>query len=297
MSLSSRSELGLTRVRATRVPMYADDVDDVFASREPEVDLPPGAIRLLAFLQRQGPLSADELASRVGLSRTMVGRHLRELGKAGLAVRWAVRHGVGRPLHVYDATREAEALLPADYESLAQSLLDATRDVGGNELIARIVDARRRTRSSALKAQLESRCLASASLPDRARALAEILDAEGYFADVTEDRGLRLNEHHCPLLAVAEVNPVFCDAELRLVAQVLGVLVERESNIAAGGRACVFRLRARERDYPIAVWTTGQMRGMRVDQPSIESEQQSGPWTAEKMRPAAPDTRKAHPTR
>ena len=46
------------------------------------------------------PLSATDLAARLGVSRATARRYLEHLADAGLAVR-TPRYGVGRPEHVY----------------------------------------------------------------------------------------------------------------------------------------------------------------------------------------------------
>ena len=56
-------------------------------------------------LRRTAPSSPDQLADGLGASRTGVLQQLRALEAAGLVSRQTVRHGVGRPRHLYDVTR------------------------------------------------------------------------------------------------------------------------------------------------------------------------------------------------
>ena len=63
----------------------------------------------------------------LGASRTGVLQQLHALEAAGLVSRQAVRHGVGRPRHVYDVTDAAQDLFPTNYDGLASGLLAAIR--------------------------------------------------------------------------------------------------------------------------------------------------------------------------
>ena len=49
--------------------------------------------------------------------------------------RQTVKHGVGRPRHLYDVTPDAQDLFPSTYDALASGLLSAIGAVGGDELI------------------------------------------------------------------------------------------------------------------------------------------------------------------
>lgn len=80
---------------------------------------------ILYALRTVGPASPDQVADRVGASRTGVLQQLRTLETGGLVTRSLSRHGVGRPRHVYDLTAAAQELFPANYGALTQSVLTA----------------------------------------------------------------------------------------------------------------------------------------------------------------------------
>ena len=78
------------------------------------------------------------------MSRTGVLQQLHALETAGLVERQAVRHGVGRPRHVYDVTDAAQDLFPTNYDGLASGLLAAIKSIGGDALIDDVFEERRR---------------------------------------------------------------------------------------------------------------------------------------------------------
>jgi len=206
----------------------------------------PSALRreILVRLRRDGAATPDQLASGIGASRTGVLQQLRALEATGFVSRQTVRHGVGRPRHLYDITAEAQELFPSNYGGLAAGLLSAIDAVGGEALVEQVFIARRRQIGDRVKRELDDLVGATASLSDRVRALAVIQDQQGYLADAIlgRDGKIRLREHNCAILDVARGGRAACDAELELFREVLGADVVREQHIASGDRRCIYRI-------------------------------------------------------
>jgi predicted ArsR family transcriptional regulator len=158
--------------------------------------------------------------------------------------RQTVRHGVGRPRHLYDVTPDAQDLFPSTYDALASGLLSAIAAVGGDELIEEVFAARRRQLSDRVRTQLAERVSPDAPIEERVRGLAELQAAQGYLAESVAgpDGSVELREHNCAIYHVAKGTPSACRAELDLFRDVLGADVVRESHIAAGDRCCSYRI-------------------------------------------------------
>ena len=199
---------------------------------------------LLLRLRHDGPTSPEDLASQLGVSRTGVLQQLHALEEAGLVSRQAVRHGVGRPRHVYDVTAAAQDLFPTNYDGLASGLLAAIRAIGGEELVDGVFDERRRMTRDRIRQRMADRLPAQARLFDRARELAVIQDEQGYLAEalIGADGVIRLVERNCAIHRVAADNGAACQAELDLFREILGPDVVRETHIAAGDRCCTYRI-------------------------------------------------------
>ena len=202
---------------------------------------------LLLRLRQSGPRSPAELAADLNASRTGVLQQLRALEAAGLVARETVRHGVGRPRHLYDVTGEAQDLVPSNYDGLATGLLAAIREVGGEGLVDEVFQARRRLTGERVRARIADRVPVGAGLVDRARELAVIQDELGYLSDATTtpDGVIRIREHNCAIHDIATGTDAACKAELDLFRDVLGADVVRETHIAAGDRCCTYRVTAR----------------------------------------------------
>ena len=198
---------------------------------------------ILLHLRRVGPSVPDAISTAIGASRSGVAQQLRALDTAGLVTRTSVRHGVGRPRHLYDITADAQDLFPSNYDGLATGLLAAILEVGGEALVEDVFAARRRQAEARLREQMDASLPSDAPLVDRVRELARLQDELGYVSEALIDAdGIRLLEHNCAVLDVASGMPVACRSELELFREVLGVDLVRERHIAAGDRCCEYRV-------------------------------------------------------
>src|SRR4249920_2018062 len=212
----------------------------------------PSTLRrdLLLRLRLDGPSSPDQLATRIGASRTGVLQQLRALEAALLVSRQTVRHGVGRPRHLYDVTADAQDLFPSNYDALATGLLAAIEAVGGDDLLDQVFAARRRQLGNRVREQMSERVATDAPLAERVRELAVIQANNGYLADaiLAPDGTVRLREHNCAIYNIAKGSPAACQAELDLFSEVLGAKVIREQHIVSGDRCCSYRFAERPTD-------------------------------------------------
>jgi predicted ArsR family transcriptional regulator len=229
--------------------------------------------QMLVALRRAGPLSPDALARNLAISRTSALQQLHALADQGLVSRSIVRHGVGRPRHVYELTSQAQALFPQAYEALAGDLLGAIEQLGGHGLVERAFELRRRRLRETILRRFEEQGILEAPLEVRARELALFQDEQGYLCecrreardravaayastgatnghgageteplDISADGVIRLREHNCAIYDVARDDPTPCREEAMLFSEVLGARVVRESHIASGDRCCTYRI-------------------------------------------------------
>ena len=219
---------------------------------------------ILVALRDMGASAPDRLATRIGASRAGVLQRLRWLEARGSVVRQAVRHGVGRPRHLYDVTAEAQRSLPANYDGLATTrgaivqskadlattLLESVAAVGGDALVEEVFEARRRLLRDRIQARFANVLGPTPTLAARVRELAVIQDESGYLCRATPLDGvegpLELREANCAILGAAAGHPAACRAELRLFEDVLEARVTRITHIASGDRSCTYRIEPRE---------------------------------------------------
>ena len=205
---------------------------------------------ILIALRRDGPLSPDELVTRMGISRTAVLQQLRALESHGLVERRVIRHGVGRPRHLYEVTPNAQSAFPSSYDRLSEGLLQAVDAVGGHALLDDVFRARRRLLASSVRDRMATEGLTDAPLAQRVAFLARVQDELGYLASAEvsvdadgEPNGtVRLRESNCAIHAIACAHPDACRCEIGWFRDVLGARVVRETHIASGARSCTYRI-------------------------------------------------------
>jgi predicted ArsR family transcriptional regulator len=197
------------------------------------------------LLMEQGPCTAAAAASTLALSAPAVRRHLDAMLDAGEAeMRDAVARGPrgrGRPAREYLLTDAGRARFGHGYDDLAVSALRFLAEHGGESAVRAFAERR----TVELLGPPEHVAAGVATTKDRVTALARVLAARGYAAQIREvdagaggRPGVQLCQHHCPVAHVAAQFPELCEAETRAFAAVLGTHVQRLSTIARGGAAC-----------------------------------------------------------
>jgi len=204
--------------------------------------------RVLQLVASDGPVTAAELAVRLGLTSAGVRRHLAQLEEDGhIAVHRAaglqapVRRG--RPARAYVVTAGGQAELYDAYSDVALQALRHLRAVGGKAAVEEFAAER----SDDVVRRVRPRITAEAPA-ERAAQLASALSDEGYAASLRPVPAAtlvpiaQLCQGHCPVQHVASEFPEICEAEGRAFAELLGTHVQRLATIAGGAHACVTNL-------------------------------------------------------
>jgi predicted ArsR family transcriptional regulator len=192
-------------------------------------------------LKRQGPLRADELAARLGLTPAAVRQQVGRLDEDGLVTYDEEPVPArGRPAHRYRLTGAAESLFPKRYGDLTTELLGY---LGGPD--STVVDAlfaqRRDRRIDDARATVTG-----ASLDEQVAALTAVLDQDGYLADCQReaDGSWLITEHNCAILTVAQGFAQACSSEIEFIRAALpGAQVERVAHLMDGAHVCAYRVR------------------------------------------------------
>lgn len=196
--------------------------------------------RILLLLKTGGRMNASELANELGLTEMAIRRHIYVLENEGSVNIVSVRQAMGRPLHAYELTVDADELFPKNYHLLALDLLDELADDPDTAaLINKIFEGRKKK----LLERYEPR-MAGKSLEQKVSELAVIQNAGGYMAEVKmqSDGSYMLYEYNCPIAQVAGVYQEACRCELSLFKSLLDVPVERTECLAKGGGKCSYHI-------------------------------------------------------
>jgi len=197
---------------------------------------------ILRTLRSQGKCTVKDLAKAAKVSPVSVRHHLSNLEAENLVAVEEVRHGVGRPRHIFSLTEDALELFPARYYRLANRLLGEMKDSlpegSVNAMFSHIADEL----VEQFRQQLEG-------LPLEARMtrLAELLKDEGFEIEVEFGDGqVLIKELTCPYLHVGREHPEVCLVDRQLIAAALELPVERISWLLEGDRHCTYAVQLKD---------------------------------------------------
>jgi DeoR family suf operon transcriptional repressor len=196
---------------------------------------------VLLHLKHGQPLTARELARRLGVSLNAVRHHLKELEAERLVQYERENRGVGAPVFLYRLSEAGEALFPRRYQEALNGLLDRLVEREGREVTVGLLQSYFGSLALRLADELKN-----SPAPERLRAVVDALSEEGYMAEGTlSDSDGTLTEHNCAISAVAQRFPEICAAEARFLADVLKAEVARREHILSGCTTCEYHLRFR----------------------------------------------------
>jgi DeoR family transcriptional regulator, suf operon transcriptional repressor len=176
--------------------------------------------RILELLRRS-PMTVDELARALDLTRTAVRAQLASLVRDDLVEQRGSRRGTSKPSHVYGVTAHAELLFSRAYVPILTQLLHtlAQRDTPAEfDSIMREVGRR----------VLQGRPVPRGELSERVAGASALLNQLGGLTEVSrENGGYLIQSHGCPLAAATINHPEVCNAVEALLSEFVGATVTK----------------------------------------------------------------------
>ena len=209
----------------------------------PQQSSPPPTTRdaLLEELLRAKPegLTLDELAGRLGVTRTAVRQQVTALERDGLVAHVGLRPSGRRPSRTYGLTHEGLESFPRRYDLLSLNLFRAIRERVGDETAEQVL----MTMADDVAAEWLPR-LEGLAAEERRAAVVRILNELGYHVSLAPD-GVGVEAINCVFHNVASETRAVCRFDERLVSLLLGEPLGLTSCMADGGASCVFARLAR----------------------------------------------------
>jgi DeoR family transcriptional regulator, suf operon transcriptional repressor len=195
--------------------------------------LDTGRGRIVSLLQR-GPLTVDEMASRLELSASGVRAQITAMERDGVVRRMGKKPGTTRPSRVFALTPEVDQLLSRAYIPLLNQLVDVFAD----GLPARQLDSLLREAGRKLAGELSSGRPAG-TLHARVAAASTLLNEQlGAVTTVEENGSYVIRGDGCPLSALTGKHPAVCRAMESLVKELVGGPVRECCERAQRPRCC-----------------------------------------------------------
>ncbi|MDI6628525.1 MAG: transcriptional regulator [Rhodococcus sp. (in: high G+C Gram-positive bacteria)] len=231
------TESSLVRPGSVESSASGAGVSSVRATSAPEGQTRSAVVTLLL---EEGPITASDIGTRLGLSAAGVRRHLDALIDAGEArittPAGARQRGRGRPAKHFQLTAAGRNRLGHTYDDLAGAAMRQLRKIGGDAAIETFA----RQRVNTIVADVEPATGSDAhAVEDAADRIADAFSAAGFSATTRQvGNGVQICQHHCPVSHVASEFPELCEAEQTAFAEILGTHVQRLATIANGNCAC-----------------------------------------------------------
>ena len=201
--------------------------------------LPESRRLILELVKRQGTADAEMVARHLGITGSGARQQLIALERDGMLRHEAARNGPGRPTHRYRLTTVADALFPRAYAELTNELLEYVEDEDP-ALLERIFDRRAQRWLQRVRGRA-----ADLPFPEQVRAVAALLDEEGYLAafHAEPDGSFIITEHNCVVMSVALRYRHVCTSELAFLQAALPTAtVTRIAHRIDGGHVCAYRV-------------------------------------------------------
>ena len=176
----------------------------------------------IVTLLRTGALTADEIASKLALTRSAIRAQITGMERDGVVRRAGQRPGTTRPSHVFELTPEVEQLLSSAYVPLLTQLIDVFTE----GLPARQLETMLRRVGQKLADELSQGRRPAGDLGARVAILSDMMNKQlGAMTHVEANGGFVIRGVGCPLAAVTGKHPGVCLAMESLVAEIVGVPV------------------------------------------------------------------------
>lgn len=199
----------------------------------------PTREKIILLLKKRGPLAIDDLSRELRITSMGIRQHLLSLERRGLIEYITKRQGIGRPAFLYNLTEKADRLFPKEYDKFILNLFRDIEKHEGQEKIEEIL----RWRKDRIIKETKELLAEKKSIHDKFHGLKDILEADGYFAELSESNShLTLKLFNCPIFKLASEYRQICRHDLQMLRELIGKELTREECIGDGGPSCTYTI-------------------------------------------------------
>lgn len=197
--------------------------------------------RILQTLLHVGePLSVDQLARQLAISRNATYQHVTALERDGLIERAAISQTKGRPGQTYRLTDAGRDTFPKHYALMANLLIQTLRSrLGPDELETLLVELGR-----SLAGGFAER-VAGLNEAGRMEEISAIMRELGYESEAVareDGEGLEIQAHNCVFHDLARDHREVCSLDVALLSALAGKKMDHAECMVRGGHCCRFRV-------------------------------------------------------
>lgn len=194
---------------------------------------------LTLLLQNKSGLTADQLTTKLGITRTAVRQHLAALENDRLVTKGQTRPSGGRPQQLYILTAAGHECFPRQYSWFAQLLVDTlAQEIGSDGLSERLSEMGTRIGN-----QLKMQHPGLVTREEKVQKLSQLLTEIGYNVRQLEDNLDRtiIDAENCVFHDLAMKNPDICQFDLALTSTFTDSKVDHQECMAKQDNICRFK--------------------------------------------------------
>ena len=202
---------------------------------------------LTLLLETKDGLSADELSTRLEISRSAVHQHLTALERDGYVEKRARPPEGGRPGFAWRLTERGVHVFPKQYALFSDLLIRSLKQKVGSEGLADML----RDLGANLARDYAPR-LKGKTPEEQVVEVADIMKRLGYQAQAAPDAQAELpliDARNCIYHHLAREHKEVCELDLALLSTLLDADIEHVECMVRGGKACRFRVLSRADDH------------------------------------------------
>ena len=194
-------------------------------------------LQIINKLKRTSGLSVKELSTLLEMSYMGVKQHCIDLQKDRYLDTWRRPVALGRPEMVYRLTRRTHELFPETSNLLTIEMLECSKKLYGpaaaEKLLFMVFQQKTAQYLPRIKGETPSQ---------RAKWLTRLRDHDGCMAELETEDGLRIVEHHSPVMDLLRSFPIVGRLETEMFQRLLKVQVRREETTISGLYCCTFHI-------------------------------------------------------
>jgi DeoR family transcriptional regulator, suf operon transcriptional repressor len=176
----------------------------------------------IVTLLRAGDLTAEDIATKLGLTRSAVRIQITAMERDGVVRKVGKRPGTTRPSHLFQLTPEVEEFLSKAYVPVLTHLVD----VFAGSLPAQQVETLLRRTGTALANEVSPGKVSSGDLKQRVAKASELMNKHlGALTHVEGNGRISIRGAGCPLSALTGKHPGVCLAIETFVSEIVRVPV------------------------------------------------------------------------
>ena len=181
---------------------------------------------ILRLVKRSGGMCVNELSAVLKMSYMGVKQHCDDLKRRGYVDTWRRPKQTGRPEKIYRPAPKLDLVLSNWGNELCLGLLSFVAQTYGETVPERLLYSFLQQKVERWNGKLKGK-----SPEERAAELAKLRNADGWMCETFNDqKGLRIVDHHSPMVEVGRLYPAVWDLEGRVLSRIFGHTLQRRAN-------------------------------------------------------------------